>query len=69
MPKKEKQIKFRIPEKLEPGMRWAIYCEGGISQQEALERALADWLTREFEKWGPPAQPTPKLQVAKSKRA
>ena len=61
MSKEEKQIKFRVPEKLEPRMRWAIYCEGGITQQEALERALSSWLDSEEQIWGMPVEPKAKV--------
>lgn len=76
MPQESKEIKFRAPTEFGRRLQWALYCEGGISQQEAMVAALSLWLDQMEQKWGRPVEPTevsksgpsPKLVGSKGKR-
>lgn len=67
MSNERQEIKFRADADLARRLKWVLYCEPDMSQQEAMSAALRLWLETYGNKWGDPVEP--KSTQAKTKRA
>jgi hypothetical protein len=57
MSNERREIKFRPDATLLRRLRWVLYCEPEMSQQEAMSAALQMWLETYGAKWGDPVDP------------